>query len=131
MPRGVAHEPEVKAAVMAALLMGQSIESVAAEYKLPIGTVKVWAWKEQPRDMATVTEEHREEIGELLMRYVRTALHSMTTQQEHFGDKDWLAKQDASHLAVLHGVSLDKVIRLLEAIAGGDESSGSGPANVP
>lgn len=130
MARGVAHEPEVKAAVMAALLMGQSVESVAAEYKLPVGTVKAWAWREQPRDLAAVTDEHREEIGELLMRFVRTALRSATAREEHFGDKDWLNKQDASSVAVLHGVSIDKVIRLLEAIAG-DESSGSSPANVP
>lgn len=36
------YSPEVKAAVIAALLSGQSVSSVAEEYNIPKGTVKGW-----------------------------------------------------------------------------------------
>ncbi len=38
------------------------------------------------------------------------------TSVEFFRDEDWLYKQDASELTVLHGVVSDKTIRLLEAL---------------
>jgi hypothetical protein len=43
-------------------------------------------------------------------------------QAEAFSDKQWLAKQDASDVAVLHGVMTDKAVRLLEAMSAGDDS---------
>ena len=37
------YSDEIKAAVMASLLAGQSISNVASEYKIPEGTVKGWS----------------------------------------------------------------------------------------
>ncbi len=107
--------PEVKAAVMAALLAGQSIREVAREYSIPKSTVG--AWSKEKTGVQYVPDEKKEEIGDLLVEYIRLSLESLKVQVQHFGDKTWLTNQDADALAVLHGVQTDKAIRLLEAIA--------------
>lgn len=106
-----------KAAAMAALLEGQSITKVAADFKLPEGTVK--AWRHRMKGAATETKvatEKREEIGTLLVDYLHANLSTLRAQQIVFADAEWLKKQDAGELAVLHGVMTDKAIRLLEAL---------------
>jgi hypothetical protein len=50
-----------------------------------------------------------------VQRYLNEALETLAAQQIFFRNPEWLAKQPASDLAVLHGVSADKVIRILEA----------------
>lgn len=113
------YAPELKAAVMAALLAGQSTPEIAEEYSVPEGTVRSWKSRQGGTPVARVATEKSEEIGDLLLDYLRVSLRTLKTQVEHFGDKSWLASQDASELAVLHGVQTDKAIRLLEALSGG------------
>ena len=115
------HSSETKAQVLAALLEGQSVSHVAAQYNIPEGTVKSWKSRQKNEPVASVATEKKEEIGDLLIDYLRTSLQTLKVQAEHFGDKQWLNKQDASSLAVLHGVSMDKAIRLLEALEAGGE----------
>lgn len=116
------YSEETKAAVMAALLSGQSVGQVAAEYKLPKGTVSTWKRKIEGIPQVG-SPAQQEEIGELVLGYLRAILTALTKQAVHFGDKSWLQNQGASELAVLHGVSADKALRLLEALEGprGDE----------
>lgn len=109
------YSDQTKAAVMAALLAGQSVSQVASEYKIPESTLR--SWKLRHDDVASIGRKKREEIGELLLDYLRATLQTLRIQAEHFGDKAWLAKQEAQQLAVLHGVATDKAIRLLEALA--------------
>ena len=45
-----------------------------------------------------------------------------------FGDPEWLKKQSAGELAVLHGVAVDKGIRLLEALEAGGGDAVADPA---
>lgn len=114
----VDYPSEVKAAVMAALLTGQSVSTVANEYKIPASTIRSWkSRQENGSSVATVATQKKEEIGDLLLAYLQTMLGTLRVQAEHFGDKVWLEKQGANELAVLHGVSTDKAIRLLEALA--------------
>lgn len=113
------YSAETKAAAMAALLAGQAVNAVAAEFQLPEGTVK--AWRHRMKGAATetvVATEKREEIGTLLIDYLHANLSTLRAQQIVFADADWLKKQDAGELAVLHGVMTDKAIRLLEALGG-------------
>ena len=115
------YDPATKAAVMAALLAGQGIQEVAKQYKIPEGTIK--AWKSRQKDasqVAAVAAGKKEEIGELLLAYLRTNLSTLQQQQIVFADADWLRKQDAGEVAVLHGVLTDKAIRLLEALSHAD-----------
>lgn len=107
---------EEKAAVMAALMAGQSVREVAAAYNIPRGTVGGWASRLNKEGVSTVTDAKKEEIGDLLVRYLSEVLTTLTAQAKVFADKDWLKKQDASSVAVLHGVLTDKAIRLLEAL---------------
>lgn len=121
------HSDEVKGAVMAALLAGQSISSVAKEYKIPKGTVH--GWQRQAETLTRsggvggVATEKQGRIGDLLFEYLIASLMSLKVQAEHFGDKKWLERQSADSLAILHGVTVDKAVRLLEALTSGDASN--------
>ena len=52
------------------------------------------------------------------MEYLKGSLHTLQEQARFFADAEWLRKQDAADVAVLHGVLTDKVVRLLEALEG-------------
>ncbi len=106
------YSEETKAAVMAALLSGQSVGQVAREYHIPKGTVSGWKKVAIPNDAT-----QKKDIGVLLLAYLETNLETLRAQAEHFRDFKWLTKQNAADLAVLHGVMTDKAIRLLEAMS--------------
>jgi transposase-like protein len=115
------HSEETKAAVMAALLTGQSVSEAARRYNIPKGTVSDWR-KQAVGDTVTPTQK-RERIGELVLAYLSTALETLEAQARMFRDEDWLRKQNAADVAVLHGVVTDKSIRLLEALAASQEAA--------
>ena len=106
---------ETKAAVLAALLAGQSINSVAREYKIPPGTIS--NWKNRQGVPRNGIQKKADDIGELLISYLQTNLKTLQKQADFFGDESWLKKQTASDAAVLHGVMTDKSVRLLEAMS--------------
>lgn len=112
---------DIKAAVMAALLTGQSISAVAKEYKVPSGTVSRWR-----ADASEIIKEERAKkttpIDVLLFEYLQANLTALKKQTDVFSDEEWLKRQDASSVAVLHGVLADKAVRLLEAAGRADES---------
>ena len=114
------YDPETRAAVMAGLLQGQSITQAAEAYRIPRSTVARWRKKAHTllQDVPTEGVAQVEEIGALLIRYLRAGLEAVAKQQEVFADLTWLREQRASELAVLHGVQLDKLVRLLEAMEG-------------
>lgn len=105
---------------MAALLSGQSLNSVAAEYEIPKGTIKYW--RGQAAASSKVDPQKKSEIGDLILAYLRANLTALEAQALVFADKTWLRDQPASELAVLHGVMTDKAIRLMEAFGRADDS---------
>lgn len=111
------YSDEMKAAVLAALMAGQSVSEVAREYHLPKGTVSAWKKRMTVAENAT----QKKEIGELLVEYLKRNLITLKVQAEVFADKAWLKKQPAGELAVLHGVLTDKAVRLLDALSKDDE----------
>jgi len=113
---------ETRAQVLAALLAGQSVRSVAKEYRIPQGTVATWK-RSLNHTLDHTNDTQKKEMGELIIDYLRDNLTTLRTQLRVFGDATWLAKQAASEAAVLHGVLADKGIRLLEALAGDEEDS--------
>ena len=117
------YEPETKAAVMAALLTGQSIGAVAEAYKIPRGTVATWSRIAKTAPLYEADQPQKREIGDLLLDYLRANLQALRAQSELFADKDWLKAQSASELAVLHGVMTDKAIRLMEAFGASDSDT--------
>jgi transposase-like protein len=112
------YDDETKAAVMAALLTGQSINAVAREYKIPKATVSSWRERNLQSVAANATQKGTP-IDDLLSGYLKENLRTLRAQAEFFREETWLKQQEASQLAVLHGVLSDKAIRLLEAF--GDE----------
>ena len=121
------YSDETKAAVMAALLAGQSISAVAKEYKIPKGTVASWRTRELGDVTHTIATQKQFEIGELLLKYLVANLQALEAQAQLFKSHAWLAKQNASDAAVLHGVMTDKMVRLLEAMA--NASGDTNPLN--
>lgn len=125
------YTPELQGQVMAALLAGQSVSSVAKQYNIPKGTVS--GWKRQAQSLvesegvAGVATQKRERIGQLIIDNVEAELETMIAMQKNvFTDREWLKQQSASELAVLYGVIKDKAIRVLEALPDpepGDEAA--------
>lgn len=110
------YSEETKAAVMAALLAGQSVSSVSNEYNIPRSTVGNWRVKLGQAGVPSVPDTKKEQIGELLVAYLHANLKALESQSQVFSDKEWLQRQSASELAVLHGVMTDKAVRLIEAL---------------
>jgi len=104
------YTPEIRAEVLSALLEGQAISKVSDDYKIPLSTIQNWRKRERQGAYGRSTE-----VGDMLVVYMQKSLEALTKQAEKFADFDWLDKQSASELAVLHGVMTDKVIRILEA----------------
>lgn len=120
------YSDEIKAQVMAALLTGQSVSQTAKAYNVPEGTIKVWKMRSGD-DVEPVTSnatEKREQMGALILDYLAENLVTLKKQLRIFCNEEWLKKQSASELAVLHGVIADKSFRLLDALA---ERPGSSP----
>ncbi len=116
------HDETTKAAAMAALLEGQSVSSVAKEYKIPKGTVSRWK-------KAALTGGVREErtqkgdegsMGDLLMELLETNVRSLIAISKATSQEDWIKEQGAAELATFFGVKHDKVVRMIEALNSGD-----------
>lgn len=106
---------ETKAAVLAALMTGQSVSSVAKEYRIPKGTVSSW-WS-RSGGVAELATQKEGAIGDLLLDYLQENLKALRFQAVKFQDQTWLNRQSASDAAVLHGVMTDKAVRLIEAMS--------------
>jgi len=118
------YSEETKAAVMAALLTGQSVSVIAEEYNIPADTIYCWKSRQKNgENLVTLASSKKELIGDLLMGYLEDELRAARARTKVFGDPEWIRRQGASEVAVLHGVSIDKAIRLLEAFAGDDEAA--------
>lgn len=108
------YSEETKAAVMAALLTGQSVSAAAKQYKIPRGTVAMWSAQLGREQTDPNTKKAR--IGELILDYLEESLKTLKAQHQVFSDANWVRQQSASEVAVLHGVIADKTFRLLEAL---------------
>ena len=120
MARGVPHGDETKAAVLAALLAGQSINDVAARFHLGKATVSAWRTAAGLDGTYPVRTQNGDELGDLVSAYLRENLITLKAQAAFFRDTEWLRKQSAADLAVLHGVSADKALRIISALQSGD-----------
>lgn len=101
---------------MSALMAGQGVMEVAAQFKLPESTVRHIKARIPQEKLAEVGAKKQTDFGELLSDYLHETLVTLRAQAEFFRNETWLSKQPASDVAVLHGVQADKALRLLEAI---------------
>src|SRR5690625_7381782 len=83
------YSPDLKAKVVAALLEGQSVTSVAKEYKIPKGTVSGWKSRiaEPSLESAGSTEsgtQKSNKIGDLVTEYLEANLEALREQTRVF-----------------------------------------------
>jgi|SRR5215471_798141 len=118
MPRGVAHSPELRAQVVAAVLAGTSVAAVAKQFGLAKRTVANWCETVQ---VGTVGTEHRartredrlREIEDLLLDLVAEHALTLRAELQAAARTEWLEKQSAADLAQLVVAQRDTLIRLL------------------
>ena len=115
------YTPQQRAEVTAALLAGQAVNAVAKEYKMPKSTVSRWKMEA----LKGRFDKNGVNVGDLLLSYLQENLQALRKQAALFGDHNWLRKQNAADIAVLHGIMTDKAIRLLEAYGRATEESDS------
>lgn len=108
-----------KAAALAALLTGQSLDAVAAEYSIPRSTLDSWRNPRRPKQFET---QKNSRIADLLIEYLETNLKALQAQAQLTADPDWLREQGAQEVGVLHGIMTDKAVRLLEAFSAHDST---------
>jgi len=129
MPRGVAHPPELRAQVVAAVLAGTTVAQAAAQFKLDKGLVSRWVATTEP--VATVATRQRardpETVAELLYDLVADHVEALRVQLQAASRPEWLAQQSAAELAQLVVAERDTLIRVLAGFGPVD----NGPAELP
>lgn len=114
--RGRKHSDEVQAQVMAALLAGQGVTEVSEQYNLPDSTVSDLR-KRVDEEFGNLRNKNRgAQIENLLFDYLTANLTALKKQAEAVSENEYIQRQPAGEIAVLHGVMADKSVRLLEAI---------------
>lgn len=114
--RGKRHSDEIRAQVMAALLAGQGITEVASQYSLDVSVVSRWRAGISTQDLQAIATKKGEQIEDLLFGYLTETIVTLKEQAIVVREREYIIKQPADSLAVLHGVMADKSIRLLEAV---------------
>jgi transposase-like protein len=81
VPRGIAHPPELRTDVVAAVKAGASVSQVARRFS--IDRTLVWRWTHASRGVATRAHEREavpeslDDLTERIARYVREALEAI------------------------------------------------------
>lgn len=109
-------EEERAAALADVLIIGQG--ATAAKYDIPRSTLATWQQKYEIVQNSTLKKGR---IGALAASYLEANLQALTAQAYVASQPDYINRQSAENLAVLHGVMADKSIRLLEALQHHDE----------
>lgn len=112
---------EVKAAALADLLL-LSPSAVAAKHGIKRATVYKWIERQEHlaytggSELSNVVELKKSRIGALALAYLEANLNAQIAQAYVTSDPNYINRQPAGELAILHGVLADKSIRLLEAL---------------
>ena len=109
------YSDDVKAEVMAALLAGQGVRTIAEERDIPRSTLRRWQQKANGQ-LGSQVQANADRIAGLIATYLEESLQTLTEQLRQFRDLDWIKKQGAAESSLLHGVLFDKAIRILEAV---------------
>jgi transposase-like protein len=117
MPVGRAFTPQVKAEVIALAASGVTYSEIAEITQVPVSTV--YRWSRDARALIPYGDpdpiiEKKERIKELIIELVIVKLESLIEMAKFVKDPAWLRNQDASDVAILMGVSDDKLMRILE-----------------
>lgn len=109
---------------MAALLLGRSLSDVARDFDMPRATVQTWKSRQYSGPVAVVASGKKELIGDLILEYVANGLNMLNEQTKVMADAEWIRKQSAEQVGILHGIIADKITRILIGLAGGNANTG-------
>lgn len=115
---------ELKAAALADLYF-MSPSAVAAKHGIKRATIYKWIERGEPlarTDASDVVQIKKARIGALMLEYLEAAMNALTAQAYVTSDPDYINRQPAGELAILHGVIADKSVRLVEALHGDEPS---------
>jgi len=96
------------------VLTGFSVSEVAKEMGLDKSVISRWKSKIPAGELQRVATKKSEETDDAVFDCVKGNLESLTAQAETAGEPEYVSKQSARDLAMLHGVMFDKAFRLLE-----------------
>jgi len=114
MTRGLAHPPELRAQVVAAVLAGASISALARQYGISKGTIGTWLESDEIRTVRTAERAHDpDSIYEWILDLVAAHVTTIQAQLQAASRPAWLEKQSAAELAQLVAVERDTALRLL------------------
>lgn len=116
--RGRAHQDDVKARVIAALLAGAGVVEIARELELPHNTVSDYKKQIPQTKLDELRQKKGERLDDLVYDYLVQNLETLRAQSVAVSDVAYIQKQPAGELATLHGVMADKTVRLLEVTTG-------------
>lgn len=112
----MAHDPQIKAQVMGALLAGQGVAEVAKQFGLDKSVVSRWSKKIPLQKLQQIATQKQQNFEELILEYVGSAVRALQAQVEEASRPEYIKKQSASELATLHGIVADKLFRILSAL---------------
>lgn len=118
MARGKKHSPELRAAVVAALLAGQGVSSVAKQYEVNKSVVSRWRAQMAQESLQQVATQKVEEFSELVADALKSILQSLKVSADKIRSDEgwkWIQENSPAEFATLIGVLTDKGFRLLEA----------------
>lgn len=113
------YPPETRAAVLAAIASGQSLNSIAKQYGVSRRTVQLWR---NEAHLPVVTQQKKEVLGEQVYGLTEDSITTLRVQLRAAQDEEWIKRQSADSLAVFYGVVADKLIRILAAVRDGTSS---------
>jgi len=104
-------DEERAAALADIVLLGTG--AVAAKYGIPLGTLKTW---QQEYQIVHDPSVKKSRIEALAMNYLEASLQALSAQAYVISKPEYIERQSAGELAILHGVVADKAVRLLDAL---------------
>lgn len=111
-PDGERPSEHIKAAALAALLLGMKPSQVAKQYGISTTTAAKW---ERDFDI-TNPIERQGRLGEMFLTFMEQELISLTAMSIATSDEDWVKDQTAAELAVFWSARKDLLFRLMEAL---------------
>lgn len=116
----IAYSEQTKAAALAEVAAGASVNATAKKFGISRAAISEWRDRSDLPTPTPAAQEKRANLGEQLYGYLEDSIGALRSQLAVFGDPDWLKKQSAAELAILHGVVADKTARLLAAARPGE-----------
>jgi hypothetical protein len=110
----------LKAAVLAALMLGQPAVQIAHQFGLPPQSVKQW---EVAYDISN-PNRRRAKLDEMLLIFVEQEIASLMAISIATSDEEWILEQNAVDLSTFIATKQDRLMKVLEAF-------GRSQANAP